>query len=267
MIEKIHELDWQKPWLVPLLAQATAVLGAPDWRAALNQLAQSSGLLNHRGLPVHFVSQAALPEGVAYEAFISDIGAVPTRNNLHDFFNAMMWLRFPRIKVELNRLQAAEIMRVSTHAESSGARGRLRDGATIFDENAALFITADFELADLLRRHQWHALFVEKRLRFLNNVDVILFGHALIEKLAAPYKAITAHAWVILVEPGFFAIPPDEQRGWIDSAVAQGISEGLSTADFTPLPVLGVPGWWQDQHAEFYADVIVFRPKRLSFTR
>jgi hypothetical protein len=199
---------------------------------------------------------------MAYEAFISDTGGVPTRDNLHDFFNAMIWLRYPRIKVELNRLQAAEIARSDTGARVAGKRGALRDGATIFDENAALFITADVELADFLRAHHWDALFVAQRARFLKNVQVSLFGHALIEKLVAPYKAITAHAWIILVDPGFSTLSPVEQRGWVDGHVAQRIAGGLSTSDFTPLPVVGVPGWMQDQHAEFYADKNVFRPKR-----
>jgi hypothetical protein len=38
----------------------------------------------------------------------------------------------------------------------------------------------------------------------------------------------------------------------------------LSTAGFTPLPVLGVPGWWQGQDEAFYLDQTVFRPKRPS---
>ncbi|HBZ06685.1 MAG TPA: DUF3025 domain-containing protein, partial [Massilia sp.] len=33
---------------------------------------------------------------------------------------------------------------------------------------------------------------------------------------------------------------------------------------FTPLPVLGVPGWWPEQDAAFYADTSVFRPKRVA---
>jgi hypothetical protein len=39
-------------------------------------------------------------------------------------------------------------------------------------------------------------------------------------------------------------------------------AEGLSTAVFTPLPVLGVPGWRPGQDEDFYLDETVFRPKR-----
>ncbi len=49
----------------------------------------------------------------------------------------------------------------------------------------------------------------------------------------------------------------------IDARVAQDLGEhGLSTADFTPMQALGVPGWWPDQDDAFYNDATVFRPKR-----
>ncbi len=41
------------------------------------------------------------------------------------------------------------------------------------------------------------------------------------------------------------------------------VQAGFTSADFTPLPVLGVPNWWPDQDAAFYADASVFRPKRI----
>jgi len=40
------------------------------------------------------------------------------------------------------------------------------------------------------------------------------------------------------------------------------LDAGLSPAHFTPLPILGVPGWWEQQDEGFYADTGVFRPKR-----
>ena len=40
------------------------------------------------------------------------------------------------------------------------------------------------------------------------------------------------------------------------------LQQGLLTTVSTPLPVLGVPGWWQGQDAAFYAQTSVFRPKR-----
>ena len=55
---------------------------------------------------------------------------------------------------------------------------------------------------------------------------------------------------------------PEECCSLVDKVVARQLAQGLSTADFSPLPVLGVPGWWEGQDQEFYKDVSVFRPKR-----
>src|SRR5690606_10219365 len=136
-----------------------------------------------------------LPAGVAYETYISDTGCIPTRDNLHDFFNALVWLSYPKTKARLNALQAEAIAQAGT----TQVRGRLRDAITVFDENAALFICRDTRFIDYLREHQWQRLFIEERAAFRQAYSVCLFGHALMEKLVAPYKAITAHAWPIVV--------------------------------------------------------------------
>ncbi len=46
-----------------------------------------------------------------YETGIARTGRVPTRANLHDFFNALIFLHFPRAKAQLNHLQSAAIER------------------------------------------------------------------------------------------------------------------------------------------------------------
>lgn len=262
----LQRIDWRRPWLAPLLPAAQPILAAPDWRMALNDAARAAGLSNHRGLPIRFVPQAELPAGLAYEAFISAEGAVPTRENLHDFFNALVWLTFPNIKKQLNALQAAEIARRATcvHADgqSEGSRGKLRDAATIFDENAALLLCAEPDWAVALRAHRWDDALLARRNAVGSTVQIFLFGHAIMEKLVSPYKAITAHTWVVPAEAGFFTLPPQQQRAWIDAAVTQQLQGGLATGDFTPLPVLGVPGWWAGQDEAFYADAQVFRPPR-----
>ena len=259
-------IDWSRPWYATVAAAAArldqhAVSAVP----CLNRQALALGLANQAGLPLVFVPQGALPCGVAYEAFIGATGGVPTRENLHDLFNALVWLSFPLIKRQLNALQAAQI----ALAGVGKSRGPARDGATIFDENAALLVVregpAGLALVAALRNHDWPAVFGGARAAFGpgGDAEVWLFGHALMEKLVAPYKAITAHTRVLLAGADFFALGHDARRAWIDARVAADLLEqGLSTADFTPLPVLGVPGWWEGQDAAFYADTTVFRPKR-----
>ena len=87
--------------------------------------------VNHRDLPLQFIPQDELPEGVAYESHISHAaGKVPTRENLHDFFNALVWLSFPRkLNVSSMHLQSAQI---DTSRCIGKSRGPARDAATIF---------------------------------------------------------------------------------------------------------------------------------------
>ena len=265
-------IDWTRPWY-DAVRPAYAALGlAPDADGVLdpaavvdafNARAAALALQNQAGLPLRFVPQGALPDGRAYEEFIGASGCVPTRENLHDFFNALVWLSFPKIKVQLNALQAAQI----ALAGVGKSRGPARDGATIFDENAALLVVRDGEQGDsliaALRAHDWRDALHERRADFGPEAQVWLFGHALMEKLVAPRKAITAHARVVRAPASWFALAHEAQRGWLDAQVAGDLAaEGLSTAAFTPLPVLGVPHWWPAQDDDFYADTSVFRPKR-----
>jgi hypothetical protein len=260
----LPEIDWRRPWYDSVRpAFARLKIDDGDWIAAFNAGAASLGLRNAGGQPVRFVPQDELPEGRAYEEFIGATGGVPTRDNLHDFFNALVWLTFPRIKQRLNALQSAQI----ALAGVGKSRGPARDGATIFDENSALLVVRDCDeggaLVDALRGHRWQEAFCQRRSAFGADAQVWLFGHALMEKLVAPRKAITAHTRVLSAGDDYFALAPDAQRGWIDAQVAAALAaEPLSTACFTPLPVLGVPGWWPQQDAGFYADGSVFRPKR-----
>lgn len=257
-------IDWTRPWYASVRDAAGSLdLAADGVIQAFNGRAAELGLRTDGGLPLSFVPQSALPEGTAYEEFIGATGGVPTRDNLHDFFNALVWLSFPRIKRQLNALQAAQI----ALAGVGKSRGPARDAATIFDENAALLVLRDSPagtaLAAALHRHDWHDAWVARRADFAADAELWLFGHALMEKLVAPYKAITAHTRVLLAGDAFFALEHAERRAWIDARVAAELAaQGLSTACFTPLPVLGVPGWWPGQDAAFYADASVFRPKR-----
>jgi hypothetical protein len=266
-MHRFDAIDWNRPWHAAIRERGQAIAQADDWRATLNAAAAGLQLRNHRGLPLSFVPQQALPDGAAYEAFISASGQVPTRDNLHDFFNALVWLTFPAIKAQLNALQAAEIARTAANAPPARTRGALRDAATLFDENAALVVLRDGEngraLADALRQHRWREVFIERAPLFGPDCHIVPFGHALLEKLVAPYKAITAHAWLLTADDDFFALPAAVSIAWLDSAVARQLSSSLTPSGFTPLPLLGVPGWSAQQDEAFYLDATVFRQPRM----
>ena len=194
-----RSIDWQRPWVAPYrshgervcarLAAGASVAQALDDEAAAARPALAAGGLR-------FVPHAELPDGEAYESFIARSARVPTRDNLHDFFNGLAWLQAPATLVEA------------------------------------------------LQRRDWTALFVTHRADW-SHARLVVFGHALLDKLVTPRKAITAHVQVS---------PPD-----IDAASAS------ITQPFLPLPVLGVPGWWSaNESPAFYADRDVFRPARHS---
>jgi hypothetical protein len=240
--------DWNAPWLAPLAHQGGAVSHVLAHGQCLHD-----ALGSQAGSPVRFVPQDTLPPGVPYEQFIFDTGQVPTRDNLHDFFNALCWLRFPLTKQRLNHLQAAEISAAGVRA----VRGPVRDALTLFDENAALLQAPDAIWQALLAR-DWKALFVTHR-GLWSQTRLVLFGHALLEKLVAPYKSITTH---VLREPVPLSFGNDIAR-WDAWLAARLHAPALAGKPFTPLPVLGVPGWWAaNEDAGFYDDPAVFRAPR-----
>ena len=266
-IVSLDAIDWRRPWLAPFRETGQALIRSGDWLQTANQIADAQGLKTASDCAIVFVPQHHLPVDIAYEAHIHASGQVPTRDNLHDFFNTLVWLHFPQIKKTLNALHAASAVVASNstgvdNAIGFGTRGRARDAATLFDENAAIFICSDAQLADALRHHQWQFLLQQSPEEFFSKVSVVLFGHALMEKLVQPYKAITAHVWINRVEPMWFACGDGQRQEQIDSSVAAAISTGFSSRDFAHLPVLGVPGWWPEQTDAFYDDPFVFRSLR-----
>ena len=215
-----------------------------------HQIARASATLTlGSGGAVEFVPQSDLLADIAYEEFIFSYKRVPTRDNLHDFFNGLCWLRFPQTKLRLNFLQAQEIA-----SEGVGAtRGPLRDALTLFDENVLLLQASD-NLWRALQVHDWTKLFVELRDEW-QSAHIVIFGHALLEKLVAPYKTITAHV---------FRIPSDvdaKDEQALDDWLSNNLQpEYLATKPYLPLPVLGIPGWWpENEDLIFYSDTQVFR--------
>ncbi len=235
------------PWLAPYqpLGRRVAleVMAGGTVAQALNRVSDPAAPA------VRFVAQRELPDGEAYETFIARTGCVPTRDNPHDLFNGLVWLRFGSLKRQLNALHVQQIgaQGVGRMGRTGQIRGPLRDALTLFDENAAL-LQAPEELLDALRRRDWQALFVEHRAAW-QGATLTVFGHALLEKLLQPRKAITAHVRPL---PALLADAPEPDL------VCRLIGQ-----PHLPLPVLGVPGWWAaNEDGNFYRDEAVFRPPK-----
>jgi hypothetical protein len=244
----LAEIDWSQPWFSPWRE-----LGESTTHLALQQQSVAEALnARTHAAKVKFVPQSALPEGQAYEDFIFKTAQVPTRDGLHDFFNGLCWHRFPLAKRRLNQLQAAEIEAQGI----SATRGPVRDALTLFDENVVLMHAPD-EVWAALQARDWLKLFVDLREQW-QRVHLVLFGHALVEKLVTPYKSITGHVYRVASE-----VDPHDEAA-LDAWLVQDLQAAkLATKPYEPLPVLGIPGWCVDNaERAYYEDTNVFRPKR-----
>jgi hypothetical protein len=238
-------IDWDAPWLTALRPLREAVR-ADDWRGALGEIARARSIVSGAGAPIEF-APADVAGATPYEVFIARTGQVPTRDNQHDLFNALIWLTYPRLKAALNARQAAEIARSGV----GPARGAARDAATLIDESALLVCAAP-DLLAALRDHDWQRLLVAGRPRWGRDIAALPFGHALLEKLVGPFKAITA-----CVVPLPAAADPDA------AGAAFVARPDLAPALLPHLPVMGIPGWCaENADPRFYDDPRVFRPRR-----
>ena len=211
---------------------------------ALN--AAAAGLRTESGHAIRFVppsSRCAQP----YELKVFESGRIETRpDNLHDWFNALCWLAFPRTKARMNAMHAAAIPR------EGGRRGRLRDLLTIFDEGGAVVLCSDEELNGLVRSGRWKDLFWEHRQRVAQSMRIVVLGHAVLEQALEPRPGITCKVVFGPLEGD----PDDVAARWLAQAPS-----GASPRDLAPLPVFGFPDWRPAQDAAFYEDERYFRLK------
>ena len=245
MAPGLDAIDWTAPWLSPWRAKGELIA-----HHVLAGVAQPDALNQAGVAPVWFAPQSELPAGVAYEKYIFAAGRVPTRDGLHDFFNGLVWHSFPLTKKRLNQLQATQIARTGIQPE----RGPARDGLTVFDENAALLQAPD-ALWQALMVKDWQRVFVDLRPLWAQ-ARLVLFGHALMEKLVFPRKSITAHVYRVC--------SASQSLAGMDAWLANDLhADKLASKPFAHLPVLGVPGWWLgNETPAFYDDVSVFRPPK-----
>ncbi len=210
------------------------------------------------GQPIRFIRSTDLaPED--YEHRIFNKGSVSTRpESFHDLFNALVWMRFPHIKVAINSLH------YQGTPEACG-RGSLRDALTLFDECGVILVSAQAELLQAVAMRQWSLVFQAQASRWSTAIKPIICGHAILEKLLNPYKSMTAKALLVQVSPDIMTLPKNKLLNFLDKEIArQLLQEHLlhRPAQLSPLPLAGIPGWdfagFQDE--VFYNDSDVFRP-------
>jgi len=252
----------------PLAAAATPFNDAMEWPSPDDLNAARSSAPNTpktvTAHPIRFVPQATFTSRLEdkYEPRIFLKGEVQTRaQNWHDFFNALVWMTFPRTKAALNALQYEQFQIVER--EKRVNRTTVQDALTIFDEGGAIVVSRDPELVALLQRFAWKELFWTYRRRVECDMRFFLFGHALYEKALTPYKGMTAKCVLLDVATDFFVLPPQAQIEKVDREAANWFNDldgGLRPAMLAPLPILGVPGWSpENSDPSFYDDKRYFR--------
>lgn len=233
--------DPVRPWLERIADKPSLGL--------LNSFAEERNLRTESGKAIRFVAPAG--SDPYYEVHLFETGSVQTRpENLHDLFNALAWLAFPKTKARINALHAAEIPR------EQGKRGRLRDMLTLVDEGGVIVECADPVLEEMVRGFRWREIFWVHRADVLRAMRIQVLGHAVLEMALAPWPGVTCKA--IFVPDG-----TDPDRGaaaWLDAR--------RMPPELAALPIFGYPGWFTgNERAEFYADERFFRPFRRELSR
>jgi hypothetical protein len=229
------------------------LLQGAEWRSieALNQHISA-------GAAPRFVAQTPelLADGLHYEQRIAERGEIATRTgNWHDLLNALVWLRYPALKLALNRRQMAEIARMG-----SKQRSRAQYAMTHFDEGGVIVEVRDPDLLVLWDAHDWHGLFWRRRQAWLDgSIRLELFGHALLELALNPDKLLVGKALVFASNGGLDAAA-------MPARCAEAIAAGRLLHDpleLRPLPLSGLPGWRADNADEsFHRSTICYQPRR-----
>ena len=202
-----------------------------------------------------------------YEEIIASDNCVPTReNSWHDLFNALIWIQFPHTKALLNKLHMQDIALYGAHP-----RTERRNRITHFDECGVVLALEEGDanksnmLLNALAQHQWKNCFITHRPAWGSHITPFIFGHANLEMMLSPFIGLTGKWLAVSVPKGFSDMNQWQQRQEVDKSLVKRITE-LDAFNQSPLlkpiPLLGVPGWYEEQDENFYNNSEYFRPLR-----
>lgn len=219
---------------------------------------------------IRLVPQTAATEGshLQYQVRMHERGELLAREgNAHDLFNALTWAAFPRTKRAITSRQ----LRALSETTCKGNRNSEADALTLFDEAGVVVIHDRPDLAALHTEHFWQELFWHLREDVRRHMRFFIFGHGLMDQLRRPFVGLTGK--------GMFLQSPTDMAVWADKTITFTLDSLLADAvadtdrlrmgrDLTPVPILGIPGWWPDNEtAVFYDNPFYFRAKRRGVER
>ncbi len=225
---------------------------------------------------LEFVEQnkELLSDGLSFEQRIAERGKIATRaGSLHDFYSALMWLRFPKVKLAINTIHLHGVAQHGTKV-----RSRHQQAVTHLDEAGAWVVATQSDLLGLIDAHAWHRLFFENNSAWRNSsqrqngsdpaicpaIEARVFGHAIFELMHNPHKLVAAKVVWVVADPSYFLLSNFEKDAALDTLIANAVASGAASGDpklLSTLPLSGIPGWWPEQDAEFYATAPCFRPR------
>lgn len=193
--------------------------------------------------------KAAVRAAGGYDCFIRATGCVPSReNNWHDLLNALVWTHLPGLKLAIHQQQLADV----ATRDSANRRGPVGDVATLFDERGVVLLSSDESLLELVRRLRWRELFWQRRTELVARARFLVVGHALLHALLTPYVGLTANAWLV-VAPAESARDWRTAREYANHTLPIALEHQLThPRALHPLPILGVPGFADNDQAEYY---------------
>lgn len=242
---------------------------------ALNQLAQQSAqpIVSVSGHAIRFAAPNGNPAALDYESQIFASGIVPTRpNNIHDLFNALVWLTFPHTKAAINGRHLAA---GGKHAGGRN-RGPVQDALTLFDECGVVVASDRRDLLEMITAFQWKKLFWKYRAAVKQHMRFFLFGHGLMEQMLAPYVGLTGKALLLNIDTAWLGangptliqhidVSSRALTGWPRARAIASAASLSQASDLAPLPLLGIPGWSPENEIESYYDnAQYFRASRRS---
>lgn len=254
--------------------QLTEVLQRFDHALALDE--QGLSMLNQQlarslhSAQLRFVPQdkALLADGLTFEQRVAERGEIATRlGSLHDFYSALMWLRFPRVKLAVNRIH---LRGIAEHGIK--VRSRHQQAITHLDEAGAWLVSSDPNLLTLADAHQWFALFYQNDRCWSEpitesshpRIEARIFGHAIFELMHQPHQLLAAKVIVVRTQPAYFLLSSQRKDELLDQLIARALENDQAGVDpkwLPTLPLSGIPGWQAQQDPSFYQTAPCFRAK------
>jgi hypothetical protein len=196
-----------------------------------------------------------------YEQHVAELAAVPTRpGHWHDFFNMIVWAHFPKLRWALNGLHVDPD---AGPKDPRNARAPAQNLAATFDEAGMLILSSSRSVLAELQALRFKRVFWDMRAELLATTRFWLVGHGMLESLLTPRPGLAVRSLLLQTSSVAAAEANDQLRFRIDAAAAARVRAWRSVRDvLDPVPILAIPGYSDNDSAEFYDDVrnIRFEP-------